>query len=171
MTKDIILLDYDNKQIGHMEKEEAHRRGLLHRAFSVFIIDGNRLLLQVRNRNKYHSGGLIANSCCSHPANGEEISAAATRRVMEELGMSTTLQPIGSFIYRAEFDNGMTEYEHDTVFIGNACGEITPDTEEIESVYYEDIDVIKQQLIICPEKFAVWFITAFPIVLNYLNIN
>ena len=102
-----------------MEKMEAHKKGLLHRAFSVFIFNSKgELLLQQRALNKYHSGGLWTNSCCSHPQPGEETLVAAQRRLQEEMGFTTHLEKIFDFIYQADFSNGLTEYEFDHVFAG-----------------------------------------------------
>ena len=108
-----------------MEKMEAHKKGLLHRAFSVFIFNGKgEMLLQQRALNKYHSGGLWTNACCSHPMPGEKTEDAADRRLKEELGFETPLEKIFDFVYKAEFDNGLTEYEFDHVFAGEYEGEI-----------------------------------------------
>src|ERR1700743_3243063 len=115
----VVLVDESDKEIGVMEKMEAHEKALLHRAFSVFIFDASgRMLLQRRALAKYHSGGLWTNACCSHPRPGETVQAAAERRLVEELGFSTPLCKAFEFIYRADFANGLTEYEFDHVFAG-----------------------------------------------------
>src|SRR6187200_173231 len=111
-----------------MEKMEAHRKALLHRAFSVFIFNGKgEMLLQQRALNKYHSGGLWTNACCSHPFPGEDTLDAARRRLFEELGFATELKKIFDFTYKSPFDNGLTEHEFDHVFVGLFEGSIVPD--------------------------------------------
>src|SRR3954470_13284590 len=115
----VILVNEKDQAIGTMEKMEAHRKGVLHRAFSVFIFDRHgKMLLQQRAFHKYHSGGLWTNACCSHPLPGEDIESAAHRRLYEEMGFQTPLKKIFDFTYKADFRNGLTEYEFDHVFTG-----------------------------------------------------
>ena len=115
----MILVNERDEPLGSMEKMEAHRKGALHRAFSVFIFNSRgEMLLQQRALKKYHSGGLWTNACCSHPRPGETNEAAALRRLREEMGFDTSLQQIFSFTYRASFNNGLTEHEYDHVFAG-----------------------------------------------------
>ena len=112
--QNVILVDKNDNQIGLMPKMEAHSKGLLHRAFSVFILNGkNELMLQKRAVNKYHSPGLWTNTCCSHPNEGESILSAGRRRLKEEMGIYTELNEVFHFIYKAPFDNGLIEYELD----------------------------------------------------------
>ena len=112
----VILVDENDNQVGVMPKLEAHQKGLLHRAFSVFIFNSKyELLLQKRASSKYHSGGLWTNTCCSHPREGEEILDAAKRRLIEEMGIDTSLRKVHDFIYKAELDNDLTEHEFDHV--------------------------------------------------------
>src|SRR6516225_11688454 len=108
----VILVDENNRATGAAGKTMVHRRGLLHRAFSIFLLDDRgRIVLQRRNPNKYHSGGLWANSCCGHPRPGEQTLSAARRRLNEELGISDPLE-FGFFArYSAELDHGMRENE------------------------------------------------------------
>ena len=170
MSKQIIVVDYDDNEIGMGEKIEVHKKGLLHRAFSVFLVNGSKILLQKRNMTKYHSGGKIANSCCSHPCVGETTQAAAERRVTEELGViQTKLKEIGHIIYRCDFGTGITEYEYDHIFIGFYDGQVLPDKNEIEEVYWQEIDLIKTDVAEHPEKYTCWFISAFTILLEYLK--
>src|ERR1043165_7585171 len=115
----VILVNERDEETGEMEKMEAHRKGILHRAFSVFIFNNkNEMLLQQRALHKYHSGGLWTNTCCSHPRPGEETLSAAKRRLVEELNVDATIQWSFDFIYEANFDNGLYEHEYDHVFIG-----------------------------------------------------
>src|ERR1700744_2758864 len=119
VREEVILVDEADVQLGTMEKIEAHRKALLHRAFSVFIFNSKgEMLLQQRAAEKYHSPGLWTNACCSHPRPGEETQAAAMRRLMEELGFTLELEKIFDFTYRSEFENGLTEFEFDHVFVG-----------------------------------------------------
>ena len=124
----VILVNEQDEQTGVMEKMEAHQKALLHRAFSVFIFnDKGELLLQQRASDKYHSGGLWTNTCCSHPNPDEETITAAQRRLKEEMGFTTKLSKAFDFIYKSEFSNGLTEHEFDHVFTGYYNGEIHPD--------------------------------------------
>src|ERR1700754_1322335 len=117
--EEVILVNENDIPVGTMEKMEAHRKALLHRAFSVFIFNSKgEMLLQQRADKKYHSGGLWTNACCSHPKPGEEIETAASRRLREELGFGTGLRKVFDFIYQSPFDNGLTEFEFDHVFFG-----------------------------------------------------
>src|SRR5690348_1838378 len=117
--EEVILVNERDEPTGSMEKMEAHRKALLHRAFSIFILStGGEMLLQQRARSKYHSAGLWTNACCSHPRPGEDVHDAALRRLSEELGFTTSLEKIFDFIYRSEFENGLTEHEFDHVFVG-----------------------------------------------------
>ena len=118
MTK-VVLVDETDLETGTMEKMEAHLLGVLHRAFSIFIFNSKgEFLLQQRAQGKYHNGGLWTNTCCSHPNPGEDILKAASRRLSEEMGFQTSLSPAFTFIYKASFDNGLTEHEFDHVFTG-----------------------------------------------------
>src|SRR6516164_10337979 len=118
MDQEVILVNEQDEPIGTMGKMEAHKKALLHRAFSVFIFNSKgEMLLQQRARDKYHSGGLWTNACCSHPKPGEEVQLAASRRLNEELGFNTPLTKIFDFIYQSSFENGLTEFEFDHVFI------------------------------------------------------
>ena len=135
----VILVDTDGNDIGVAEKIEAHEKGLLHRAFSIFIFNKRgEVLLHQRAFDKYHSGGLWSNACCSHPRPGEPLEKAVHRRLQEEMGFDCDLQEIFTFTYRHEFDNGLIENEFDHVFKGYyggfnppADGEVNPDPAEV----------------------------------------
>jgi len=132
MMEEVILVDESDKPLGVMEKMEAHRKALLHRAFSVFILNSKgEMLLQQRSVTKYHSGGLWTNACCSHPRPGEDTGQAAGRRLAEELGFTTQLEEVFDFTYKSEFENGLTEYEYDHVFVGYYDEDIHPDPAEV----------------------------------------
>jgi len=159
----VILVDEQDIATGTMEKLEAHRKGLLHRAFSVFIFNSKgEILLQQRALNKYHSGGLWTNSCCSHPQPDEEILIAAQRRLQEEMGFTANLEKIFDFIYRADFNNGLTEYEFDHVFAGEYEGVINFNQHEVRDYCYKSMEEVRHSLQQQPQKFTQWFRLAFP---------
>ena len=158
VNENVVLVDKNDNPIGLMEKIEAHRRGLLHRAFSVFIIDdASRLLLQRRSQTKYHSPGLWTNTCCSHPRNGEILIDAANRRLMQEMGMSANLKHMFSFIYRAEFDNGLIEHEFDHVFIGKSNSDPVINPDEVCEWKWKEIKKIKKDIIVNSHHYTEWF--------------
>jgi isopentenyl-diphosphate Delta-isomerase len=164
VVEEVILVDEADMPVGKMEKIEAHRKALLHRAFSVFIFNSRgEMLLQRRAQGKYHSPGLWTNACCSHPRPDEDTAAAAIRRLHEELGFTTRLEEIFSFIYRTAFDNGLTEFEFDHVFIGRFDGEVRPDPAEVSEFCHMDMDRIQTDLVARPEKYTSWFHLAFPL--------
>ncbi len=159
----VVLVDENDRETGTMEKIEAHRKGLLHRAFSVFILNSKgELLLQRRAGEKYHSPGLWTNTCCSHPRPGEDINAAAQRRLYEEMGMNGGLYHSFSFIYRADFDNGLTEHEYDHVFIGINDETPVPDRSEVDAFRYINLDDLSEDLNNNPGNYTVWFRIAYP---------
>lgn len=159
----IILVDKHDDMIGIMDKMEAHKQGLLHRAFSVYIFNGKgEMLLQQRALSKYHSAGLWTNACCSHPMPGEKTKDAAERRLMEELGFETPIEKIFDFVYKAEFENGLTEHEFDHVFAGEYEDRLTINLAEVSEACYKEISEIKSMLQSHPQKFTAWFHIAFP---------
>ncbi|MBI2274955.1 MAG: isopentenyl-diphosphate Delta-isomerase [Bacteroidetes bacterium] len=164
----VILVDEHDVLTGTMEKMAAHEKAVLHRAFSVFVFNAQgEMLLQQRAKEKYHSGGLWTNSCCSHPRPGEETRSAATRRLREELGFETPLEKIFDFVYKADFDNGLTEYEFDHVFVGYYDGEINPDKKEVSDYVYLSMQQIADALQTEPATYTAWFHIAFPKVLQW----
>ncbi|MBK78513.1 MAG: isopentenyl-diphosphate delta-isomerase [Flavobacteriaceae bacterium] len=166
----LILVDENDNQIGTMGKMEVHRKGLLHRAFSVFIINKkNELLLQQRAFSKYHSPGLWTNTCCSHQNEGETSIQAAKRRLNQEMGISTSLEFLFSFIYRAEFENGLIEHEFDHVIIGRSNQDPKIDKNEAESWKWVSVDLILKDLEINQDKYTVWFKIIFQRFYNYLK--
>jgi isopentenyl-diphosphate delta-isomerase len=164
----VILVDEHDVLTGTMEKMAAHEKAVLHRAFSVFIFNAQGdMLLQQRAKEKYHSGGLWTNSCCSHPRPGEETLAAATRRLREELGFETPLEKIFDFVYKADFDNGLTEHEFDHVLVGYYDGEINPDANEVSDYAYVSMQEVAASMQEEPGKYTAWFHIAFPKVLHW----
>ena len=153
-----------------MEKMEVHQKALLHRAFSVFVFnDKGEMLLHKRADKKYHSGGLWTNACCSHPKPGEETSVAATKRLQEEMGFNTGLTKAFDFIYKAPFDNGLTEHEFDHVFTGTYDVDIVPNTDEVSDYCFMPVDEIKNSIQSHPQKYTEWFKIAFPKMEAYLK--
>ena len=160
---EVILVTPQDEPLGVMEKMEAHRKGLLHRAFSVFIFDKEgRMLLQQRAPQKYHGAYLWTNACCSHPVWNEPVEAAARRRLMEELGFTTPLEKIFAFTYNATVENNLVEHEYDHVFAGEYEGAIRMNPEEVCDYAYRDLAEIKSMVNEKPELFTTWFRIAFP---------
>jgi isopentenyl-diphosphate delta-isomerase len=165
LEEEVILVNERDEPTGSMEKMEAHRKALLHRAFSVFIFNGRgEMLLQQRAAHKYHSAGLWTNACCSHPRPGEDTRDAAFRRLSEEMGFTTGLEKLFDFIYRSEFENGLTEYEFDHVFAGVYDGTIHPNMEEVSDYCFRSTREIRADLASDPQKYTAWYHLAFPMV-------
>jgi isopentenyl-diphosphate delta-isomerase len=169
----VILVDENDNATGEAEKMQAHIDGLLHRAFSIFIFNTDgEILLQQRALSKYHSGGLWTNTCCSHPAPGEETIDGAYRRLQEEMGFIAPLEKIFDFLYKAEFGNGLTEYEFDHVFAGEYNGSINFNKAEVMDFQFKSIQSIEEELQNNPGKYSAWFKIAFPKVKQwYLQYN
>lgn len=158
MKEHVILVDEQDNQIGLMEKIEAHEKALLHRAFSVFVFnDKNELMLQQRAAEKYHSPLLWTNTCCSHQREGETNLAAGKRRLQEEMGFVCDLKEVFSFIYKAPFDNGLTEHELDHVMIGKFNEEPNINREEVESYKWMTLEAVKKDIEETPEIYTAWF--------------
>ncbi len=168
MIEQVILIDKDDNQIGQVEKLYAHQLGLLHRAFSVFIYRHTQskieYLLQKRNKNKYHSGGLWTNICCGHPRPDEELEKAVPRRLKEEVGINNNLLEIGKYYYKADVGNNLIEHEIDHVFLGQWGGDqIMVDPNEIEDYRWVSQEDINSELLQDPKKFTAWFQGAYNI--------
>jgi len=166
----VILVNENDEPIGLMNKMEAHEKAVLHRAFSVFILnDKNEVLLQQRAHHKYHSPLLWTNTCCSHQRAGETNIEAGKRRLFEEMGFEADLKELFHFIYKAPFDNGLTEHELDHVMIGysNVAPEINPD--EVESWKWMTIEAIKEDMIQNPALYTVWFKIIFDQFYHYIE--
>jgi isopentenyl-diphosphate delta-isomerase len=154
----VILVDTNDNPIGLMNKLEAHEKAVLHRAFSVFILnDKNELMLQQRAHHKYHSPLLWTNTCCSHQRENETNIQAGTRRLREEMGFETELKEMFHFIYKAPFDNGLTEHELDHVMLGYYYEMPDINKDEVESWKWMKIEDIKNDMIINPNLYTVWF--------------
>ena len=161
---EVILVNEQDEQTGTIEKMEAHRKALLHRAFSVFIFnEKGEMLLQQRAMGKYHSPGLWTNACCSHPRPGVSVEEAAGRRLKEEMGIDVKIEKIFDFIYKTEFDNGLTEFEFDHVYTGTYNGNLQPDKQEVKDYCFRSVADIEEDLKNRPEKYTSWFKIALPL--------
>ena len=154
----VILVNEKDEQIGLMPKMEAHEKALLHRAFSVFVFnDKNQLMLQQRALTKYHTPGLWTNTCCSHQREGESNIAAGKRRLMEEMGFVTELEEKTSFIYKAPFENGLTEHEFDHIMVGYYNDEPNINKDEVEAWKWMSLEEVKLDIEQHPELYTAWF--------------
>ena len=158
MEENVILVDEHDKQIGLMPKMEAHEKAVLHRAFSVFVFNQKGdLMLQQRAAHKYHSPLLWTNTCCSHQRDGETNLEAGKRRLYEEMGFTTPLKEVFSFIYKAPFDNGLTEHELDHVMVGRFEGNPNINKEEVESYKWMPLEAVQQDIKANPSIYTAWF--------------
>lgn len=157
MTTHVILVDESDNELGTEEKLLAHQKGLLHRAFSVFIVnDKEELLLQQRASSKYHSADLWTNTCCSHPAKGENLATSAKNRLKEEMGFTCDLHYLFPFTYKAEFSNGLIEHELDHIYLGFFSNDPEPNIQEVQNWEWKDIHLLKKELSAYPDKYTVW---------------
>jgi len=162
MPEYVILVNEQDEAVGFEEKSKTHQDGLLHRALSVFIFNSaGDSLLQKRAAKKYHSGGMWSNACCSHPAPGESITAAAHRRLKEEMGFDCEIEELFSFIYRVELNGGLIEHELDHVMVGMFDGEPTPNADEIEDWEWVRSDELSDRMVAHPDKYTYWFRLSF----------
>ncbi len=168
----VILVNEQDEQIGLMPKMEAHEKAVLHRAFSVFIFnDKNELMLQQRALTKYHSPGLWTNTCCSHQRDGEGNIEAGKRRLKEEMGFVVDLKESISFMYKAPFDNGLTEHEYDHVLLGNFNGSPKINTDEVADWKWMPLEEIKADITLNPENYTAWFKVIFDKFYEHINIK
>ena len=166
----VILVDREDNPVGTLPKMEAHEKGVLHRAFSVFILNKKgELMLQQRALHKYHSPGLWTNTCCSHQREGEENLQAGTRRLEEEMGFSVPLEELFSFIYKAPFDNGLTEHELDHVMLGYYEGIPEINSDEVNAWKWISLNEIASDLTVNPESYTVWFKIIFERFFNHIK--
>ena len=167
-TDQVILVNEKDETLGVMDKARAHREAHLHRAFSIFVFNNvGKMLLQQRALDKYHSAGLWSNACCSHPRPGESVGQAAERRLKEELGFTTPLEELFSFIYKANVGNDLTEFEFDHVLAGEYNGHVVFNTDEVKSICFKDMETIEAELRDNPEVYTEWFHLAFPRMLHW----
>ncbi|MEE3035324.1 MAG: isopentenyl-diphosphate Delta-isomerase [Bacteroidota bacterium] len=160
--EEVILVDKNDNPLGMIGKMEAHKKGLLHRAFSVFILNTkHELLIQKRAFTKYHSAGLWANTCCSHQRKGESSIQAGRRRLFEEMGFNTSLEELFSFVYKTSFDNGLIEHEFDHVLLGFSNDKPKTNPSEVDDFKWVNLEILSNDLKLHPEKYTVWFLIIF----------
>ncbi|KVE24590.1 isopentenyl-diphosphate delta-isomerase [Burkholderia singularis] len=158
MEERLILVDADDRALGVCGKLHAHREGLLHRAFSIFVFDyAGRVLLQQRAHGKYHSGGLWTNTCCGHPRPGETLPDATRRRLHEEMGFACELREVDTLLYRAPLDNGLVEHEFLHIHTGAAQDVLAPDPAEVAAWRWIDLPTLLTWIAADPDAFTIWF--------------
>ena len=168
----VVLVDEDDSEIGVMEKMEAHEKGLLHRAFSIFLFnDKGEMMLQRRALSKYHSPGLWTNTCCSHPMHGETLEMAAERRLQEEMGMACTMRKEFHFIYRADLDNNLIEHEFDHVFFGVTNQHPVICEQEVCDWKWMAVHDVYIDVQINPTHYTEWFKIALPEVMAHVKLK
>lgn len=168
----VVLVNEQDEELGLMPKMEAHEKGVLHRAFSIFLFnDQQELLLQRRASTKYHSPGLWTNTCCSHPRENESVLEAAHRRLFEEMGISAELEQKFSFIYHAKLDKNLIEHELDHVVMGSFNGEPTINLSEVEAWKYISIEMLNTDVKANPNNYTEWFKICLAEVLENLKEN
>jgi isopentenyl-diphosphate delta-isomerase len=166
----VVLVDEHDNPTGQMDKLEAHEKGLLHRAFSVFIFNSRgEILIQQRAANKYHGAHLWTNACCSHPQWGEEVIASAQERLFYEMGINCALEHAFSFIYNSPVENNLIEHEYDHVLIGYTDVGPAPNPSEVQHFYWMKIQPLKEIMLHYPEKFTAWFKIAYDRVINHIG--
>ena len=172
MKENVILVDKNDTQIGLMSKLDAHKKGILHRAFSVFVLNNNNeIMLQKRAYNKYHSGGLWTNTCCSHQREGENSIEAGKRRLLEEMGFETELKILTSFIYKVEFENGLTEHELDYLLIGKYLKSPVINKQEVADWKWMKVELIADDIKLNPNNYTSWFKIIFDKFQNKIKIK
>ncbi|MFD2585294.1 isopentenyl-diphosphate Delta-isomerase [Croceitalea marina] len=170
MEEQVILVNEKDEPIGLMPKMEAHEKAVLHRAFSVFIMNAKgETMLQQRAADKYHSPLLWTNTCCSHQRDGETNLEAGKRRLQEEMGFEVELKELFSFIYKAPFDNGLTEHELDHVMMGYYNEEPQINPEEVQDWKWMKPEAIKSDISNNPESYTEWFKIIFDKFYNYIS--
>ncbi|WBL27423.1 isopentenyl-diphosphate Delta-isomerase [Zunongwangia sp. HGR-M22] len=169
-TDQVILVNEKDEQIGLMEKIEAHEKALLHRAFSVFVFNNKgELMLQQRALTKYHTPGLWTNTCCSHQREGESNVEAGKRRLMEEMGFTTELKDTISFIYKAPFQNGLTEHEFDHILVGHYDEDPKPNPDEVNAWKWVSLEEVKEDMKANPDVYTEWFKIIFDKYYNHIS--
>jgi len=155
----VILVDNENNELGTASKLDAHNQGLLHRAFSIVITNDNgEILIQQRSFKKYHSSGLWSNACCSHPLPGEDIRAAAKRRLQEELGIQTEqITAITEVLYNLDVGDNMVEHEYNHLFHLRHSDTPTPNPAEVHDTRWISWEDLNEEIDSTPEMFTSWF--------------
>jgi isopentenyl-diphosphate delta-isomerase len=168
--EEVVLVDTQDNFLGTMPKMEAHQKGILHRAFSIFLLNSdNELLLQKRSNSKYHSPGLWTNACCSHQRIDETSIQAGNRRLKEEMGITADLIEAFTFIYKTSFNNGLTEHEFDHVLIGYSNEIPKINIHEVSEWRWSNIEFVKNDILMNPTLYTVWFKIILDQFINYIN--
>ena len=163
MKELLILVDENDQEIGEMEKLSVHQKGLLHRAFSIFIFNSNNeLLLQQRAHEKYHSAGLWSNTCCSHSITGEPMDKSVARRLQQEMGLEAKTQFQFKFLYHTHLENGLQEHELDHVYFGRTDDKPKPHSNEVMSWKYISLEKLMQEISMNPENYTAWLKICLP---------
>ncbi len=159
MNRDtVVLVDENDRPLGEMEKLEAHVKGVLHRAFSVFIFnEKGEMLIHQRAAGKYHGANLWTNACCSHPRPDEDVLESARERLQYEMGLSCELEKRFSFLYRAAVENNLIEYEFDHVFTGTTDQQPQPNPEEVQAYKWISMEALREDMAARPECYTFWF--------------
>ncbi|MCX6767309.1 MAG: isopentenyl-diphosphate Delta-isomerase [Candidatus Micrarchaeota archaeon] len=166
----VVLVDEKDREIGTGEKMAVHREGKLHRAFSIFVFNSKgELMIHRRAKEKYHSGGLWTNTCCSHPRPGEKLEEAVHRRLKEEMGLDCPLKEVFHFVYKVKFGNGLFEHELDHVFTGKYDGNPKPDPEEVEDWKWVGMLELEKDVKKNPDNYTYWFKAALPKLVSFLK--
>jgi isopentenyl-diphosphate Delta-isomerase len=169
---EVVLVDTEDREIGTMEKLQAHQEGVLHRAFSIFIFNSRgEMLIHQRAEGKYHSAGLWTNACCSHPASGEDLAVALKRRLKEEMHMQADMFELFSFVYKAELENGLTEHEFDHVVYGISDSIPFPNPEEVQAWKYVSIAELHADVEKNPMHYTEWFKLCYQRVLDHMDLS
>lgn len=170
LRNEVVLVDINDNEIRKEYKENAHRKPMLHRAFSVYLYnDKKQILIQKRALNKYHSPGLWANACCSHPGMGENVKKSALERLEDEIGVICDIDELFSFVYLNRFNDNLYEYEYDHVFVGNYNGKFILNEEEASEAKWIELDELERDLVSNPLKYSSWFIISAPRVIEYVR--
>lgn len=165
----VTLVDTADQPRGQAAKGDAHRAPMLHRAFSVFLYHDNQMLIQRRAAEKYHSGGLWSNSCCSHPRPEETLEEAVQNRMQLELGIAPAVEEIFQFTYYCRFREDLYEYEYDHVFIGKFDGQPILNPEEASDARWITLEALERELVERPQDYSVWFLSAAPWVIEAIK--
>ena len=169
---DLVMVDIFDNELGLVNKADAHKDPILHRAFSVFLINkSGEMLIQKRAAHKYHSPNLWANACCSHPRAGEDVVKSAEKRLTEELGFTTKVEEIFKFTYLNKFNDNLFEYELDHVLIGRYDGEVVLNPEEASEFKWISLEQLSEDLVKNPKNYSSWFIIAAPKVIEFLQLT
>ena len=168
----LILVDKNDNETGVMDKLTVHQKGVLHRAFSIFVFNSNmELLLQQRADDKYHSGGLWSNTCCSHPLKNEIMEESVVRRLKEEMGIECNTEFKFSFIYKHLFENGLTKHELDHVYFGNSDQIPVFNPKEVKAYRYIGLEKLEKEISEYPDRFTIWLRICFPLIKQYFSKN